>query len=353
MIHGGEIYDKTVEYDFSVNLNPTPCPKDVKDALIDSISEVDRYPDISQQRFREYVARAENKLAGKDYLTKDNVIGGNGASELFMSIIRLIAPKNVLLPIPSFFGYRHALNALDGVKIHEYLCKEDNDFCITDDIISEITENTDLILLANPNNPTGRAVDRNVLKHIIDRCKETDTWIIIDECFLHLTDGAESALKYIGDTPKLFIVNAYTKLFSLPGIRVGYAMADSKNISKLQRFLPEWNMSVFAQNTGYACAKCILETDFVENTKNTVKELCTKLSELLAECGFRVLRSDTCFVLIESKADLYSLFLDKKILIRDCSNFIGLGKGYFRISVSGYHRLCELKEYINSNKDRI
>ncbi len=344
MIHGGEIYDKTVEYDFSVNLNPVSCPKEVMKALSEAVFEAGRYPDNSQNIFREYVAKAENKLAGKAYLTKENIIGGNGASELLLAIIRYIAPKNVLLPVPSFYGYIHGLKSLDNVVVNEYLLRKENDFCLTDDFASKISDETDLIILANPNNPTGKMIDDSVLKHIIDRCKETGTWIIIDECFLHLTDGAESAVKFIGEMSKLFIVDAYTKLFSLPGVRIGYAISDSDNIRELGRFLPEWNMSVFAQNAGCACAKCILETDFVETTKTTVKKLREEITELFRGYGIKVFKSDSCFILVQSQTDLYKLFLDKRILIRDCSNFIGLGEGYYRISVSGYKRITELKD---------
>ena len=344
MIHGGEIYDKTIEYDFSVNLNPLPCPKEVMKALLESAMEVTKYPDIDQSEFREAVAEAENKLAKDFFLTRDNIIGGNGASELIMAIIRLISPKNVLIPVPSFSGYRHGLNALDDVKVAEYLLREDNDFELTDDFVSHITYDTNLVIIANPNNPTGRLIDRSVLSHIIERCKKTGTWIIIDECFLHLTDGAESAVKYVRDVPRLFIVNAYTKLFSLPGIRIGYAISGDENIRVLKRFLPEWNMSVIAQKSGTACAKQICETDFVSATQKEVNSLRSKLTTLLSDLGYHVFISDSCFVLIKAGEDLYKLLLDERILIRDCLNFQGLEDGYYRISVSGYDRLNEIRE---------
>lgn len=342
MIHGGEIYDKTIEYDFSVNLNPLPCPKEVISALEKSLQGAGRYPDFYQNEFRDFVARAENKLLGKDLLTKDNIIGGNGASELLLAIIRMIAPRKVLLPVPGFSGYMHALRSLDRVTVYEFLLKEEQDFRLTKELVDAINYDTDLVIIADPNNPTGKNIDKDVLLSLMKRCKETDTWLLIDECFLRMSDKTESSALLIPDMPRLFVVNAYTKLFSLPGVRIGYAISDAKNIKALSEFLPEWNMSVFSQNAGVACAKCILETDFVMETSKEVAKLRNSLSNLLAERGFQVFPSDSGFVMIKAKEDLYRFLLDKKILIRDCSNFDGIDEGYYRISVSGYGRLREI-----------
>ncbi len=335
MIHGGEIYDKTIEYDLSVNLNPEPCPEEVRQALKDALEDVSLYPDIMQKDFRRAVAKAENKLLGKDILTMDNIIGGNGASELIMAAIRMIGPREVLLPVPSFYGYMHGAMALGDVNVREYALDKDKGFELTNEFAGEITADTDLVILANPNNPTGRAIDRGVPEEIINRCIETDTWIIIDECFLHLSDAGQSAAGFLKKAKKLIIINAYTKLFSLPGVRVGYAISDGCNIDRLRQFLPEWNMSVFAQRAGKACAEYILDTDFVQKTKKLVRTKKEGLCAFLEQNGTKVFPSDSCFILIQSNEALYESLLAKNILIRDCSNFKGLGRGYFRMSVSG------------------
>ena len=335
MLHGGEIYDKEIEYDLSVNLNPTPCPEEILNVLKDSVCDVGKYPDIRQIAFRSAVAEAENKLLGTALLTKENVIGGNGASELVPSMVRMIKPRNVLLPEPSFYGYKHALKGLPNINVREFLLEEENDFALTEDFLLHITDDTDLCILANPNNPTGRAVDEKLLEKIIDRCTKTDTWIIINECFLHLSDIAQSAAKYIETTDKLFIVNAYTKLFSLPGVRIGYAISGKENIENMGNYLPEWNMSVFAQRAGVKCAEYLLDTDFVQRSKDHIRLYRREISDLLKKQGYTVFPSDTCFVLLKTDNDLYNSLLQKKLLIRDCSNFDGLKKGYYRISVSG------------------
>lgn len=335
MVHGGEIYDKDIEYDFSVNLNPSPCPDEVMAAIERAMYAVHRYPDLTSGKFREMVAKAENRLAGGEYIGADNVIGGNGASELIMAMIRMIEPKNVLLPVPSFSGYMHGLAQIKGVKVREFFLREENDFELTDSFADEIDDDTDLIILANPNNPTGRAIDEKVMERIAARCEETGTRLLVDECFLHLSERAGSMIRYVDRMPGLFIVGAYTKLFSIPGVRVGYAISGRENIRKLSCFLPEWNMSVFAQNAGEACAGMLLETSFAEESKKLVGKKRRELESFLKTMEMKVFPSDSCFLLVKSEKDIYNILLKKKILIRDCSNFRGLTNGYYRISVSG------------------
>ena len=342
MAHGGDIYDKKIEYDLSVNLNPNPCPAEIVSALEAAVKEVGRYPDILQRDFRRSVADSENKLLGGDYLTAENILGGNGASEHIFAIIRMINPREVLIPIPGFYGYRHSLNAVSGVNIREYQLKEENGFELPEDFANEITETTDLVILANPNNPTGRAISPKVLDHILEKCQKTGTYVLIDECFLHLTTGAESAAAHISEMPGLFIVNAYTKLFSIPGVRIGYAMSAPENIEKLRAFLPEWNMSIFALKAGCTCAEYIRETDYVKESILRTTDRRQELTALLEKQKIKVYPSDTCYVLLRAEDDLYNRFLDKKILIRDCSDFAGLSNGYFRIAVcSCFQRLRE------------
>ncbi len=327
MIHGGEIYDKRIELDLSVNLNPYPCPQQVRDSLIEAIDDVDKYPDIYQTDFRVKVAEASGLI------TADNVIGGNGASELISAIVRYLNPKKVLIPIPSFYGYRHALLPYSDVEIEEYSLKEENDFSLSEDLCNHINDGTDLVIIANPNNPTGRCIGVDVLEKIVEKCADTDTALIVDECFLYLSDRGESAIRYLPQCSDLFIINAYTKLFSIPGVRVGYAIAQMENIKELRRFLPEWNMSVFAQRIGVTCAEILMTTDFLQESSAFIKTERQKLMDKLLSCGYKVYPSDTNFILIYSEEDLYKRYLERGILIRDCSNFRGLSKGFYRIAV--------------------
>ncbi|WP_408071306.1 pyridoxal phosphate-dependent aminotransferase [Butyrivibrio sp. JL13D10] len=330
MLHGGEIYELNIEYDFSVNLNPLPCPQDVISAIRCAGDKISLYPDTNQTEFRRAVAAAEG-----NGIMPSNIIGGNGASELLVSVLRYLDPRRVLIPVPSFYGYRHALNMLSSCMVEEYILREDNDYILDEEFIGRITHETDAVIIANPNNPTGRCISVEILDEIINKCKSAGTALIIDECFIRLSSGT-SAIKYFresGRFPNLFIINAYTKLFSIPGVRLGYAISNEKNIEGISKFLPEWNLSVFAENAGIACANILEKSTYEKDSAELIEDGRKRLSAAFEKKGIKVFPSETNFILIKTERKLYENLLEYGILIRDCENFRGLGKGFYRIAV--------------------
>ena len=337
MVHGGEIYDKRIEHDFSVNLNPVPCPDSVIKAMQDAALIVDQYPDITQNAFRSAVCDAENLYIEETdrKLSPENIIGGSGASELFAAIAKSIKPKKVLFPVPCFYGYYYAAAMIDAA-VEEFELKAENGFALDDSFIEEIDESVDLVFVANPNNPTGRAIDKAVLKRLVDKCKETCTFLVVDECFYRLSDSEESARKYIFDYERLIVVDAYTKLFSIPGARVGFGISSPDVIKGIKKHLPEWNMSVFSERAGEACADILMKTDFVKRSRALIKTEREYLYNELKEMGIKVYKSDANFLLINCDTKLYEKLLSRGILIRECSNFTGLEQNYYRVAIKDH-----------------
>lgn len=337
MKHGGEIHSQElinkIQQDFSVNINPYKCPESVYAALKESLDHIAEYPDGSQTAFREAVAESLG-------VTPDNIIGGNGASELFSCIVASIKPKKALLPAPSFYGYTHALLQEPGCNVTSHPLSEDENFRLTEDFLDAITPDIDIIFLANPNNPTGQAVDPELMTSIVKRANDLGTTLVVDECFLNLSSKGEAVKNLVNEYKNLFVVDAYTKLFSIPGVRVGYCVSCKENIDKLRTILPEWNMSVFAQNVGVACAKELMNSDFQRESVALIEKERASLIRLLAQISnVKVYPSDTNFLLLKSDLNLHELFLKNGILIRDCSNFEVLVKGYYRIAVKSHAQL--------------
>lgn len=322
-IHGGDIYRNHVEKDFSVNVNPLGIPNAVKKALRDAVELCSEYPDIRAGKLKKAVS-------GRLAVPEEYLLFGNGASELIMGTVRAVKPGKTVIPIPSFYGYEYAARAAGSVVLY-HQTTAGTGFMPDRKLLKAITEDVDLLFLANPNNPTGRLTDKEILRALLETCKEKGVYVVLDECFIDFCDSRFSMLSEVDKYDNLLLVRAYTKIFSIPGVRIGYMICSNRTLlNKIERQLSEWNLSTFAQQAGIACAK---QAAFVSKTIDQVKKERQFLSENLKKLGLQVFASEANFLLIYSEKPLYRKLLERGILIRDCENFRGLSKGYYRIAV--------------------
>lgn len=325
MIHGGDIYRNKVRIDFSVNINPLGVPEPVRAALHSAVDCCDRYPDIRAEQLAQEVAR----MTGTD---RERLLFGNGASELFVAIVHAVRPKKILIPVPSFYGYERAAAAADAETVF-YEMREDSNFALDSGIQNVLPMGIDLLFLANPNNPVGNRMDETLLTNIAEVCRERHITVVLDECFLEFTGQEErlSFRKRLDEFPNVLVVRAFTKLFAIPGVRLGYLICGDRALrGRVERQLPEWNLSVFAQAAGLAACR---ETGYRERTVRFVRTEREYLAGELSRRGIGVYPSAANFLLLHTDLPLYELLLKQEILIRDCANYRGLKNGYFRIAV--------------------
>ena len=337
-LHGGDVYRNEVRLDYSVNLNLALMPAEVTDAMQAGISEIHQYPDHSQQKLREKISALESICA-------ENIVCGNGASELIMAAVHALMPRRALITAPCYAGYAVALGAAYA-EIEEYVLKEEKDFELDEGILECISKDTDMVFIADPNNPNGCLIRPELKKAIAARCEECGAVLLIDECFYPLT---EAGLAGGTVTDNALHLRAFTKTFAIPGVRIGYMLsADTEMLSKIRKHLPEWNVSRIAERTGEAAADVIRTTDYLEKSVGLIKQEREYLHKQLEELGIRVYKSDTNYLLFRSRPDLYDRLLEKGILIRRCANFSGLDETYFRIAV---RRHDENEELINTLRE--
>ncbi len=322
--HGGDIYRNQIRLDFSVNTNPLGMPDPVKEALHQAVEEAENYPDIRAQALSAAVAEQLQ-------VRKEQLVFGNGASELFHAVLHAIKPSKILIPVPSFLGYEEAAKAIDCEVIFYEMKKEEN-FCLTDRILDVLDENISLVFLANPNNPVGNLVEPELIFQIAEKCRQCDITLVLDECFMELTGKEQtySFLKRLDEFPNVVVIRAFTKLYAIPGVRLGYLVCEKNLAEKIRLQLPEWNLSVFAQRAGVAAIK---EQEYIVRAVVCIQTQRQFLLEELQAAGCSVFDSDADYLLFYSEMPLYELFLQRGILIRDCSNFRGLQRGYYRIAV--------------------
>lgn len=325
MIHGGDIYRNHVKLDFSVNINPQGIPQSVKEALQEAVDLSERYPDIHAQRLTERIRDVENAgTAG--------ILCGNGASELFMAVVHAVQPKKILIPVPSFYGYEWAAQA-SGAEIIFYEMKEAHGFCLDEGIYDVLTEDMDLLFLANPNNPVGNILSEAFLMKICEHCLRKGIRVVLDECFLEFTgeNGFGADKDHWEKYPNVVVVKAFTKLYAIPGVRLGYLMTgDHKLYEQIKKQLPEWNLSVFAQMAGCAALD---EKEYRDRTVAIVQKEREYLMQELSELGITVYPGRADYLLLQTDLPLATRLLERQILIRDCSNYRGLDAGFYRIAV--------------------
>ncbi len=322
-IHGGDVYRNHVDIDFSINVNPLGTPKCVKEALHRAVGMCGKYPDMAAEK----LGSAVSTFLG---VPREYLLFGNGASELFMAIVHGIKPRKAVIPVPSFYGYEYAAKSV-GSRIIYYEMGPKNNFCIGEDIKRILTGDVGLLFLANPNNPVGNLLDIEMVKKLLLHCRDNGIYVVVDECFIEFCGNQFSLLPELRQSGHLVLVRAFTKIFSIPGVRLGYLACKSKELhEKIAAQLPEWNLSCFAQEAGCVCAE---QAEFILKTKNFIENERQFMVKGLMQIGLRAFPSVSNFITVYSDMPLYEKLLKRGILIRDCSNFRGLGKGFYRIAI--------------------
>lgn len=334
--HGGDIYSREVRLDFSANLNPLGIPEGVCEAAANA--DFAHYPDPYCTALREVLSECEE-------VPMDSIVCGNGAADLIYRLVRAKSPKRALLVSPTFSEYEKALAEQESEIVFHTLCEGDG-FALGEDYLARIAPEIDMLFLCNPNNPVGNTIPQALLEQIISKCSQTGTLAVVDECFLDFTEE-QSAKKLL--SRNVVILKAFTKSCCMAGLRLGYAMfGDESLASAVQNCGQPWSVSAPAMSAGIAAAEAVFRSDFMERTRAAVTEERKYLSESLAELGFRVYPSAANFLLVRAYPQLADRLLERKIAIRRCVNFHGLGEDFFRIAVRTHEENEQLVDAIKT-----
>ncbi len=275
-MHGGDCYRNIIDYDFSININPLGMPQASIEAACQGIRLSGRYPDERGEALCKAIAKKEG-------ISEENILPGNGAAELIYALCYSLRPKKALAPAPCFMEYESATLAAGG-KMTYYPLTEENGFHLDEGFLSAITEETEIIFLCNPGNPTGRLIEQQLLWKIALKCEKMGIWLCVDECFLPFL-RAEKELTMLGKLQQLshlVVLRAFTKVYGMPGLRLGYACLSGKTLlKKMKASMQPWNTSVPAQMAGIAALQ--EDESYLEKTRRMIDEekkyLLNELSE--------------------------------------------------------------------------
>ena len=237
-----------------------------------------------------------------------------------------------MITAPTFAEYRAAME-LQGTEIEEFELKEIDGFSLTEEFITHIKADTDIVFICEPNNPTGVTTPRNLLKKILERCAEVGALLVIDECFNDFLDEPEkhSMREFLSDFDNLLILKSFTKLYAMAGIRLGYCLCYDENLlKKIRKAGQEWSVSSLAENAGLAALR---EEGYVSKLRGLVKSERERVVRELGDMGIDRVYGEADYLLFHAREGLADELETRGILLRRCENYSGLGPGWFRLGL--------------------
>ena len=327
-IHGGNIYEHPGVIDFSANCNCYGMPDRVRGAAVRGVEQAAHYPDPQWSALREAIGAYEQ-------VDPAQILCGNGASELLAALMRALRPRRALLIAPGFYEYERALEQV-GAQITFYQTQPESGWQPGEaflDLLRSEAEPYDVVMLSNPNNPTGALLAPEYIRRLVQLTADHQIRLVLDECFIEFMADSDkySGKQYLQEYPHLVIVKAFTKTYACAGLRIGYVLgSDHTLLCNCKKELPEWNVSLPAAYAGIAATQ---ERAWL---REMAGRICTEREWLrgqLEAMGCVVFPAAANYLFFMWEQGVYEYCLSHGILIRDCSNYRGLGNGAYRVCV--------------------
>ena len=264
-----------------------------------------------------------------------------------------IEPFHDLSLSPAAMVFHYGQEMFEGLKAYKdeqgnaYLFRPDmnakrannsNDrLCIPripeEDFVQAVTEDTDMVFLCQPNNPTGQVTPPTLVERLVSRCADCGAVLVVDECFLDFLPDrvALTAERFLNDAPKLVILRAFTKLYAMAGVRLGYALcSDTALLASMQAAGQPWAVSGLAQAAGLAALQ---ESAYAEEVRALIEAERPRLAAGLRALGLHVIEGRANYLLFRAPADFGEKLRQHGAVVRSCGNYPGLDDGWYRTAV--------------------
>lgn len=321
--------DRDSMMNFSGNVNPLGISKQVKQVLKRNIDLIASYPDRGYVNLRTSIATYTDTCI-------DNIIVGNGSTELISLSINLINPNKALIIGPTYSEYEKEVVLSGGIPIY-YELQENLDFELDiQDLLDSLTDDIDLLVMCNPNNPTSTAIKNSDINIILDYCKKNDIYVIIDETYVEFVTNINdiSAVNLTKVFDNLIVLRGVSKFFSAPGLRLGYCICSNNHLlEKINKNKNPWSINALASLAGEVMLNDI---EYINNTNNLIGQERDKIYNILKQWNeIKVYKPRANFILVKllnssSSHELFEHLIKENIIIRDVSNFMFLDSKFFR-----------------------
>ncbi|MEJ2201472.1 MAG: cobyric acid synthase, partial [Desulfuromonadaceae bacterium] len=315
--------------DFSANINPLGPPEWLRPCISSCISSLIHYPDPGGE---ELVAAACERYA----VSAGEILLGNGSTELLYLLPQALGIRHALIPVPAYVDYAAAAKVA-GLETHPLPLAADNgfalDFTSLEKALFEIDEGPVMVLLGHPNNPTGRPLDAAQLRQLARR--HPAATFVVDEAFGDFVEDFDSLT--VNRPTNVIVMLSLTKIFAIPGLRLGLAIADAATVQRVKALQPPWSVNSIAQQVGRTALR---DSAYLQESRRVVTalrgHLCRQLNQIPCltlypgAANFLLLRCDHRSLDARGLADR---LLKQGLAIRVCDNFAGLDGRFFRVAV--------------------
>lgn len=327
--HGGRVYEATRRWggkpgdwlDFSANINPLGLDRKVSRVIKKQVHHLVHYPD-NGERLRALLARDIG-------VEPEQIILTNGAAEGFFVAVNCLCPRSALLLEPTFSEYRRALAARQ-IPVNHLILDGDRDFHVPWPQVEAAWSSGMLLLVCNPNNPTGKLTDLTDLLRQQELAQQHRGWLLVDESFQDFLVDPPSLVGGLGE--RTLLIRSLTKFFALPGLRLGYIVARKELAACLREQVPAWNVNALALAAGEVA---LCQENYIRRSRKLVATAGAKLFWELSQLpGVKAYYPAVNFILVHLPGNGLADFLAReRILIRRCDNFLGLGPDWYRCAV--------------------
>jgi threonine-phosphate decarboxylase len=351
--HGGNVHAFARErslplqevLDFSASINPLGWPRGARAAYKHALSLTVHYPEP-------YAETLTTSLAQYHGLAPGHFVVGNGSTQLIYLLARALKSRHTLLVSPTFSEHALAFRRA-GTQVSQFILRPPLFALTIKELLSALAKGVDTLIVTNPNSPTGALVPKETMQETVQACRRLGVRLVVDETFVDWSE--EESLKMLAQRQRhLFILRSLTKFFATPGLRIGYVIAHQKNIQLLRSQLEPWSVNTVAQAVAGACVENL---PFVQQSRTFMRrERQWVEQQLLAMTGIEIFPTAANFFLVRiakpklTAADVAQRLAASNILIRDCRNFAGLGKQFFRVAI---RRRAENKRLLAALRDAL
>lgn len=337
-LHGGNVHQIIREQgatwqsilDFSANINPLGLSPQITTSITEALDTIIHYPDPEAIALKQAISRCYN-------VPEETIIPGNGAVELLYLLCHTLRPGKVTVPAPTFSEYERAARAAGALIQYSYLCPEDQ-FAVNVQTLAASGQGG-IIFLGNPNNPTGTVISRDRIECLVKECCNQGTLVVVDESFIDFLsdDAALTCRPLLQKYDNIVVLHSLTKFYAIPGLRLGFALANPDLAKTLHNSKDPWNVNTFAQAAGVTA---LADAAYRAASKKLIVQAKDDMYQaLLRVPGFQPYPPAANFILINVSATQKTSAWWRQalsrhgILIRDCSNYPGLSCDYIRVAV--------------------